>query len=176
MQALDSDLRVSFKVPVGPFQKGAVTLGFTRGGKPVTFAQIYNWVGGTAGNQVFAIPVVGAGLGAGVEIEPLGTLSRLMGCTQIVGREIFLDWSIYGRVRQLARDLLVFAGFLKPKIVLQIIPGHFAGRPAKDCETRKSFASSRRVKLNASMVFLSRTWAFTEKDSLFAAMKDMETS
>ena len=92
MQALDSDLSVSVKVPMGPFQKGAVTLGFTRGymqsgayvhhfgqhtpvvpktkqlyfdtrtqagtddsGQPVTFAQIYNWMGGTARDQVFAM-------------------------------------------------------------------------------------------------------------------------
>src|SRR6516162_5872621 len=92
MQALDSDLSVSVKVPVGPFKKGAVTLGFTRGymqsgayvhlfgqhtpvvpktkqldfdtstqagtdnsGQPVTFAQVYNWMGETARDQVFTV-------------------------------------------------------------------------------------------------------------------------
>jgi hypothetical protein len=90
MQALDSTLSLPVKVPVGPFQKGAVTVGFTRGyiqsqayvhhfgkttpvvpktkqldfdtnaragtdptGQPVTFAQIYNWMGETAREQVF---------------------------------------------------------------------------------------------------------------------------
>jgi hypothetical protein len=31
MQALDSSLSTSVTVPVGPFKKGALTLGFTRG-------------------------------------------------------------------------------------------------------------------------------------------------
>jgi hypothetical protein len=92
MQALDSALSVSVKVPVGPFKKGALTLGFTRGymqsgayvhhfgkdtpvvpktkqldfdtntqagtdknGQPITFAQIYNWMGETAREQVFGV-------------------------------------------------------------------------------------------------------------------------
>jgi hypothetical protein len=91
MQALDSSLTASVTVPVGPFKKGALTLGFTRGymqsgayvrhfgkdtpvipgtkdlefdtntqagthdGQPVTFAQIYNWMGETAREQVFAV-------------------------------------------------------------------------------------------------------------------------
>ena len=92
MQALDSSLSVSVTVPVGPFKKGAVTLGFTRGymqsgayvhhfgkntpvvpktkqldfdtntqagtdnnGQPVTFAQIYNWMGETAREQIFDV-------------------------------------------------------------------------------------------------------------------------
>ena len=91
MQALDSSLSASVTVPVGPFRKGALTLGFTRGymqssayvhhfgkdtpvvpatkdlefdtnmqagtnnGQPVTFAQIYNWMGETAREQVFAV-------------------------------------------------------------------------------------------------------------------------
>jgi PLD-like domain len=92
MQALDTALAVSVKVPVGPFKKGALELGFTRGymqsgayvhhfgkntpvvpktkqldfdtntqagtdnnGQPVTFAQIYNWMGETAREQVFDV-------------------------------------------------------------------------------------------------------------------------
>jgi hypothetical protein len=92
MQALDAALSVSVKVPVGPFKKNALTLGFTRGymqsgayahhfgkntpvvpktkqldfdtstqagsdnnGQPVTFAQIYNWMGETAREQVFDV-------------------------------------------------------------------------------------------------------------------------
>jgi hypothetical protein len=91
MQALDPALSVTVKVPVGPFKKGSVTLGFTRGymqsqgyvhhfgaatpvvpktkqlefdtgtqagtnnGQPVTFAQIYNWMGETARVQVFDV-------------------------------------------------------------------------------------------------------------------------
>jgi hypothetical protein len=92
MQALDSSLSVPVTVPVGPFRKGAVTLGFTRGymqsgayvhhfgkntpvvpkakqldfdtntqagtdnnGQPVTFAQIYNWMGETAREQIFDV-------------------------------------------------------------------------------------------------------------------------
>jgi PLD-like domain len=91
MQALDSSLSASVKAPVGPFKKGAVSLGFTRGymqsgayvhhfgastpvvpktkdlefdtstqagtnnGQPVTFAQIYSWMGETAREQVFAV-------------------------------------------------------------------------------------------------------------------------
>jgi hypothetical protein len=91
MQALNADLSVPVKVSVGPFKKGAVTLGFTRGymqsgayvhhfgkqtpvvprplplefdtstqagtnnGQPVTFAQIYNWMGETAREQVFDV-------------------------------------------------------------------------------------------------------------------------
>ena len=92
MQALDSALSISVKVPVGPFKKGALELGFTRGymqsgayahhfgkntpvvpktkqldfdtntqagtdnnGQPVTFAQIYNWMGETAREQVFDV-------------------------------------------------------------------------------------------------------------------------
>jgi hypothetical protein len=91
MQALDPALSVAVKVPVGPFKKGAMTLGFTRGymqseayvhhfgkqtpvvpktkqlefdtstqagtnnGQPVTFAQIYNWMGETAREQVFDV-------------------------------------------------------------------------------------------------------------------------
>jgi hypothetical protein len=91
MQALDSSLSASVTVPVGPFKKGPLTLGFTRGymqssayvhhfgkdtpvvpdtkdlefdtntragtnnGQPVTFAQIYNWMGETAREQVFAV-------------------------------------------------------------------------------------------------------------------------
>jgi hypothetical protein len=91
MQALDTSLSASVTVPVGPFKKGALTLGFTRGymqssayvhhfgkdtpvvpdtkdlefdtntqagtnnGQPVTFAQIYNWMGETAREQVFAV-------------------------------------------------------------------------------------------------------------------------
>jgi hypothetical protein len=92
MQALDSALTVSVKVPVGPFRKGSVVLGFTRGymqsqayirhfgpntpvvpkikqldfdtstqagkdasGQPITFAQIYNWMGETAREQIFDV-------------------------------------------------------------------------------------------------------------------------
>jgi hypothetical protein len=91
MQALDSSLSASVTVRLGPFKKGALTLGFTRGymqssayvhhfgkdtpvvpgtkslefdtntqagtnnGQPVTFAQIYNWMGETAREQVFAV-------------------------------------------------------------------------------------------------------------------------
>jgi hypothetical protein len=92
MRALNPALSVSVTVPVGPFKKSAVTLGFTRGymqsgayvhhfgkdtpvvpktkqldfdtntqagtdnnGQPVTFAQIYNWMGETAREQVFAV-------------------------------------------------------------------------------------------------------------------------
>jgi hypothetical protein len=56
-----------------------------------------------------------------------------------MGPAVFLDRSIHRRVRRLARDLLVFAGILKLKIVLQIIAGHLSRRLAKDCETRKFF-------------------------------------
>jgi hypothetical protein len=91
MQTLDSTLSVTVEVPVGPFKKGSVALGFTRGymqsqgyvhhfgaqtpvvpktkqlefdtstqagtnnGQPVTFAQIYNWMGETARVQVFDV-------------------------------------------------------------------------------------------------------------------------
>ena len=92
MQALDSALSVAVTVPVGPFKKSAITLGFTRGymqsqayvhhfgkntpvvpktkqldfdtntqagtdnnGQPVTFAQIYNWMGETAREQIFDV-------------------------------------------------------------------------------------------------------------------------
>jgi hypothetical protein len=92
MQELDSSLSVSVTVPVGPFTKGSVKLGFTRGymqsgayvhhfgkstpvvpktkdlefdtttqagtdpsGQPVTFAQIYNWMGETAREQIFEV-------------------------------------------------------------------------------------------------------------------------
>jgi PLD-like domain len=91
MQALDASLTVAAKVNVGPFKKGALKLGFTRGymqsgayvhnfgkdtpvvpkgknldfdtsaqagtnnGQPVTFAQIYNWMGETAREQIFAV-------------------------------------------------------------------------------------------------------------------------
>ncbi len=91
MQALDSTLSVAVKVAVGPFKKGAVVLGFTRGymqsqgyvhhfgaqtpvvpknkqlefdtgsqagtnnGQPVTFAQIYNWMGESARVQIFDV-------------------------------------------------------------------------------------------------------------------------
>jgi PLD-like domain len=91
MQALDATLSVSVDVSVGPFKKGALTLGFTRGymqssayvqhfgkttpvvpqtktldfdtntqagtnnGQPVTFAQIYNWMGESAREQIFNV-------------------------------------------------------------------------------------------------------------------------
>jgi hypothetical protein len=91
MQALDSGLSASVTVPVGPFKKGPLTLGFTRGymqssayvrhfgkdtpvvpgtkdlefdtntqagtnnGQPVTFVQIYNWMGETARERIFAV-------------------------------------------------------------------------------------------------------------------------
>jgi hypothetical protein len=87
MQALDSGLSVSVKVPVGPFKSGYARIyarlravgslraslrpahagraqdqatGFRhqhagRHGQPVTFAQIYNWMGETARDQVFAV-------------------------------------------------------------------------------------------------------------------------
>ena len=92
MLALDSSLSVSVKVNEGPFKKGALSLGFTRGymqsgayvhnfgrdtpivpkikdldfdtstqagtnnnGQPVTFAQIYSWMGETAREQIFAL-------------------------------------------------------------------------------------------------------------------------
>jgi PLD-like domain len=92
MLALDASLSVSVKVNEGPFRKGALSLGFTRGymqsgayvhnfgrdtpvvpktkdldfdtsmqagtnnnGQPVTFAQIYNWMGETAREQIFAL-------------------------------------------------------------------------------------------------------------------------
>src|SRR5262245_7077444 len=92
MQALDSSLGASVIVPVGPFKKGSVTLGFTRGymqsegyvrhfgkntpvapkgkqlefdtsaqagtndgGQPVTFSQIFSWMGETAREQVFEV-------------------------------------------------------------------------------------------------------------------------
>jgi hypothetical protein len=91
MKALDSNLSLPVKVPVGPFKKGAVTLGFTRGymqseafvhrfgantpivpkptplsfntstqagtvnGQPVTFAQMYDWMGETAREQIFNV-------------------------------------------------------------------------------------------------------------------------
>jgi hypothetical protein len=92
MQALDTALSVAVKVPVGPFKKGALELGFTRGymqsgayahhfgkntpvvpktkqldfdtntqagtdnnGQPVTFAQIYHWMGETAREQTFDV-------------------------------------------------------------------------------------------------------------------------
>jgi PLD-like domain len=91
MQALDASLSVAVKVSVGPFKKGSLKLGFTRGymqseayvrhfgkttpvvpktkdldfdtntqagtnnGQPVTFAQIYNWMGETAREQIFNV-------------------------------------------------------------------------------------------------------------------------
>jgi hypothetical protein len=92
MLALDSSLSVSVRVNEGPFKKGALSLGFTRGymqsgayvhnfgrdtpvvpkikdldfdtgaqagtnnnGQPVTFAQIYSWMGETAREQIFAL-------------------------------------------------------------------------------------------------------------------------
>jgi len=92
MQALDPALSAAVTVAVGPFKKGAVTLGFTRGymqseayvhhfgektpvapktkqldfdtntqagtdnsGQPVTFAQIYEWMGETARVQVLGV-------------------------------------------------------------------------------------------------------------------------
>jgi hypothetical protein len=92
MQKLDSSLSAAVTVPVGPFKKGSVTLGFTRGymqsegyvrhfgkntpvvpkdkqlkfdlntqagtdnnGKPVTFEQIYSWMGETAREQVYDV-------------------------------------------------------------------------------------------------------------------------
>jgi len=91
MQALDASLSVAVKVKVGPFKKGSLKLGFTRGymqseayvrhfgkttpvvpktkdldfdtntqagtnnGQPVTFAQIYNWMGETAREQIFNV-------------------------------------------------------------------------------------------------------------------------
>lgn len=91
MQALDASLSASVTVPVGPFRKGSLAVGFTRGymqseafahhfgthtpiepaGKPlqfdtsaqagvnngqaVTFTQIYDWMGSTARQQVFAV-------------------------------------------------------------------------------------------------------------------------
>jgi hypothetical protein len=91
MQALDDSLSVAVTVPLGPFKKGAVALGFTRGymqsgayvrhfgkdtpvvpktkqlefdtntqagtnnGQPVTFAQIYDWMGETAREQVIDV-------------------------------------------------------------------------------------------------------------------------
>jgi PLD-like domain len=91
MLALDQSLGVSVKVNEGPFKKGSLSLGFTRGymqsgayvhnfgkdtpvvpktkdldfdtntqagtnnGQPVTFAQIYNWMGETAREQIFAL-------------------------------------------------------------------------------------------------------------------------
>jgi hypothetical protein len=91
MQALDSSKSVAVKVNVGPFAKGSVKLGFTRGymqsnyyvrnfgqntpivpktkdlsfdtntqagsnnGQPVTFAQIYSWMGETARVQIFDV-------------------------------------------------------------------------------------------------------------------------
>ena len=92
MQALDTTLGVSVKVNEGPFKKGPLSLGFTRGymqsgayvhhfgkntpvvpktkdfefdtstqagtnndGQKVTFAQIYNWMGETAREQIFDV-------------------------------------------------------------------------------------------------------------------------
>ncbi|MEP6838316.1 MAG: phospholipase D-like domain-containing protein, partial [Bradyrhizobium sp.] len=91
MQALDTTLGVSVTVNEGPFKKGTLSLGFTRGymqsgayvhhfgkntpvvpktkdfefdtntqaginnGQPVTFAQIYNWMGETAREQIFNV-------------------------------------------------------------------------------------------------------------------------
>ena len=92
MQALDANQSVPVTVPVGPFKKGAVALGFTRGfmqsqayvhnfgkntpvvpktkkldfdtnaqagtdnsGQPVTFSQIYNWMGETARERIFEV-------------------------------------------------------------------------------------------------------------------------
>lgn len=91
MQALDATLGASVKVNEGPFKKGSLSLGFTRGymqsgayvhnfgkdtpvvpknkdldfdtnakaginnGQPVTFAQIYTWMGETAREQIFDV-------------------------------------------------------------------------------------------------------------------------
>jgi len=91
MLALDPGLSVPVKVNEGPFKKGSLSLGFTRGymqsgayvhnfgrdtpvvpktkdldfdtntqagtnnGQPVTFAQIYSWMGETAREQIFAV-------------------------------------------------------------------------------------------------------------------------
>lgn len=92
MAELDPSLSASVTVPVGPFKKGSVTLGFTRGymqseayvrhfgkntpvapktkqldfdtnaqvgtdnnGQPVTFVEIYEWMGETAREQVFDV-------------------------------------------------------------------------------------------------------------------------
>ena len=91
MQPLDSSLSASITVPVGPFKKGSLAIGFTRGymqsqafahhfgistpiepasrplqfntssvagtnnGQPVTYAEIYDWMGATARQQVFAL-------------------------------------------------------------------------------------------------------------------------
>jgi hypothetical protein len=91
MKALDAALGVSVKVDVGPFKKGSLKLGFTRGymqsgyysrnfgistpvvpktkdlefdintqagtnnGLPITFAQIYQWMGEAAREQVFDV-------------------------------------------------------------------------------------------------------------------------
>ena len=92
MTALDASLSATVTVPVGPFKKGSVRLGFTRGymqseayvrhfgkntpvtpngkqldfdtssqagtdnnGQPVTFSEIYEWMGETAREQVFDV-------------------------------------------------------------------------------------------------------------------------
>jgi phospholipase D-like protein len=91
MQALDASLSVAVTVNVGPFKKGSVKLGFTRGymqsgayaqhfgrntpvvpktkdldfdtsmqagtnnGQPISFAQIYNWMGETAREQILNV-------------------------------------------------------------------------------------------------------------------------
>jgi hypothetical protein len=91
MKALDASLSVTVKVNVGPFEKGSVKLGFTRGymqssayvrnfgastpvvpdtkdldfdvntqagtnnGQPITFAQIYTWMGETARQRIFDV-------------------------------------------------------------------------------------------------------------------------
>jgi hypothetical protein len=91
MQPLDSSLSASVSIAVGPFTKGSLALGFTRGymqseafahhfgaqtkiipagkqlefdtsaqagtnnGQPVTYAQIYQWMGSTARQQIFAV-------------------------------------------------------------------------------------------------------------------------
>ena len=182
MQALDSALSVSVKVPVGPFKKGALTLGFTRGymqsgayvhhfgkdtpvvpkteqldfdtntqagtdknGQPITFAQIYNWMGETARGQVF------------------GVLNRVLNDPTLTLKVFAYDFN----EPDVAKILLTLAGQGRVRVILDNAALHVTAPGAKAKTAEDQFADLFQQQKKAPSDLLRGSFARFSHDKIF---------
>src|SRR6185437_11585779 len=161
MEPLDRSLSVSVSVPVGPFRKGNLALGFTRGymqseafvrhfgqntrivpatrgvvfdtstqagtnnGQGVTYADIYEWMGSTARQQVFAI------LNAVIADKSLSLDVFAYDFTEPDVANIFLKLAAQGRIRMILDNAALHT---KPKGIETLFDGSFRNQAANGAE------------------------------------------
>src|SRR5260370_4667522 len=182
MQGVDSALGFSVKVPVGPFKKGAVTLGFTRGymqsgayvhhfgkdtpvvpktkqldfdttpqagtdknGAAIPFAQISNWMGETAGVQVF------------------GVLNRVLNDPTLTLKVFAYDFN----EPDVAKILLTLAGQGRVRVILDNAALHVTQPGAKAKTAEDQFADLFQQQKKAPSDLLRGSFARFSHDKIF---------